>query len=196
MIDKKYQCILFLKFLYFHKKTYICPVQTINMMDSTQILIKIRKIVRSISLESKHIQKIYGISIPQLLCLHFLKESKNFQATHKSIATYLELNSSTVTGIINRLQKKGYVARLPKREDKRTTYISLTSQGEKMLHDSPELLHIRLTDKLDQLDPAEVKTISESLEIIINLLDIESLDASPVIAADDFKTSNDKSTDK
>lgn len=154
-------------------------------MDSTQILIRIRKIVRSINLESKQIQKEYGISIPQVLCLEFLHGAKDFQASQKAIATYLELNSSTVTGIINRLQKKGYVARLPKREDKRTTYISLTSEGEKMLKTSPELLHTKLSDRLEKLSAESISTISNSLDEIIKLLGIEGVDASPVLAPDD-----------
>lgn len=165
------------------------------MMDSTQILIRIRKIVRSINLESKQIQKNYGISIPQLLCLQFLHTSENFQATHKSITKYLELNSSTVTGIINRLQKKGLVARLPKQQDKRTTYISLTSVGEQTLKNSPQLLHTRLSDKLDNLSAESIETISNSLDKIINLLEIEDIDASPVLVADDFKNNGSKDTE-
>jgi|SRR6056297_3349173 len=157
-------------------------------MDSTQILIRIRKIVRSINLESKQIQKKYGISIPQLLCLQFLHESGNFQATHKAITRYLELNSSTVTGIINRLQKKGFVARLPKQQDKRTTYISLTSAGEQMLKNSPQLLHTRLSDKLDNISAESIEVISDSLDKIISLLEIQDMEASPVLVADDFKT--------
>ncbi len=164
-------------------------------MDSNQILIRVRKIVRSINLESKQIQKQYGVSIPQLLCLQFLHESTNFQATHKSITNYLELNSSTVTGIVNRLQKKGLVARLPKRDDRRITYISLTSIGEKLLKNSPELLHTRLADKLEGISTESIEKIRDSLDAIIYLLEIEGVDASPVLVADDFK-SNESADEK
>lgn len=88
-------------------------------MKYTDILIRLRQIIRSVNLESKRIEKEYGISIPQLLCFHFLNEKENFQASHKEIKDFLKLNASTVTGIINRLEKKGFVARVPKKGDKR-----------------------------------------------------------------------------
>lgn len=108
-------------------------------MDFTPVIIKIRRIVRSINLESKKVQKEYGVSIPQLLCLEYLKEAPNYQATQRMIRDHLRLNSSTMTGIINRLEKKGYVARLPKSGDKRVTNIALTSSGERILtHTRPD----------------------------------------------------------
>ena len=58
-------------------------------MDTTEVLIKIRKIVRSVDIESKKIQKEYGVSIPQVLCLNFLHESNNYQATQGEIRKFL-----------------------------------------------------------------------------------------------------------
>ncbi len=40
-----------------------------DRMDYKEILIQIRRIVRSINLESKKIQKDFSVSIPQILCL-------------------------------------------------------------------------------------------------------------------------------
>src|SRR6056297_3703570 len=102
-------------------------------MDTTEILIKVRKIVRSINLESKKIQKEYGVSIPQVLCLNYLQKAEGFQATQGEIRKFLNLNSSTVSGIIDRLERKGYVARLPRSGDKRVVNITLTSGGEEHL---------------------------------------------------------------
>ena len=41
-------------------------------MNFIDILIRLRKIVRSVNLESKRVEKEQGVSIPQLLCLQFL----------------------------------------------------------------------------------------------------------------------------
>ena len=68
-------------------------------MEVLEILIDIRKIVRSINLESKRVQKDFGISIPQLLCLGHIERAENKVATHKELMELLSLNSSTVTGI-------------------------------------------------------------------------------------------------
>ena len=154
-------------------------------MDYTNILIKIRRIVRSINLESKKIQKEHGVSIPQVLCLNYLNQQANFQSTHKNIRTYLNLNSSTVTGIIDRLEKKVLVARLPKKEDKRTTYIALTSLGAKLLEKIPALLHERLSVKLENLSEEKINELDNSLNVLIHYLDISDIEASPMITVED-----------
>lgn len=150
-------------------------------MDTTEILIKIRKIVRSVDIESKKIQKEYGVSIPQVLCLNFLHKSQNYQATQGEIKNFVNLNSSTVSGIINRLEKKGLIARLPKSKDKRVVNIALTSSGDKLLNTIPSLLHEQLSKKLRELDDDKLNKVEESLDTLVNLLEIEQVDASPLI---------------
>jgi len=152
-------------------------------MKYTEILIRLRQIIRSVNLESKRIEKEYSISIPQLLCLNFLNDKGSFQASHKEIKDFLRLNASTVTGIISRLEKKGFVARLPKKGDKRVGMISITAKGAQLIKDTPEPLHEQLSYKLKQLKPEELEKIIDSFDVIINFLDIEKVDAAPIVTA-------------
>lgn len=46
-------------------------------------MISIRKIVRAVNLESKIIEKDFGLSIPELLTLKFLKNDVEFKSTFK-----------------------------------------------------------------------------------------------------------------
>jgi len=153
-------------------------------MNSTDILINIRKIVRSINLESKKIQKDYGVSIPQVLSLNFLHQSENYQATQRELKLFLNLNSSTVTGIIQRLEKKGLIARLSKSGDKRLTHLVLTAKGEKLLIQIPPLLHDRLNHKLQNMNLPDLEEIEKVLEKLVDILQISAIDASPLIAID------------
>lgn len=150
-------------------------------MNTTDIIIKIRKIVRSIDIESKKIQMDYGVSIPQVLCLSFLRQSPNYQSTQAVIRTFLNLNSSTVSGILNRLEKKGLLARLPKLGDKRVVNIALTSAGDKLLSTIPSLLHEQLSEKLSKLNDKELIRVEESLNTLVDLLDISQVEAYPLI---------------
>ncbi len=154
-------------------------------MNNTDILIKIRKIVRSINLESKKIYKDYGVSIPQVLCLNYLKNSPDFRSTQKELSSFMNLNPSTVNGIVNRLESKGYIARLPKKDDKRKTYIILTSKSSSLLQKIPLLIHERLSENLKTLSPKDAETINDALDLLIDYLDIGSIDASPVITFED-----------
>jgi DNA-binding MarR family transcriptional regulator len=155
-------------------------------MDYKDILIKIRRIVRSINLESKKVQKDFGVSIPQILCLEYLKASSGYQATQRSIRDHLNLNSSTVTGIIGRLEKKGFLARLPKSGDKRVMHIALTSSGDALLKRTPDLLQQRLDEKLKGLSADELDRIGSALDLLIEMLEIEtsSVDEMPLISGD------------
>lgn len=154
-------------------------------MQYREIVTDIRKILRSINLESKRIQKEFGISIPQLLCLTYLGSVQAYQATHKQLTEYLNLNSSTVTGIINRLEKKGLIARLPKKGDKRTTYVALTSAGYKLLKNTPNLMHEKLARNLHKLSAAQIDQIKTSLGLLIDVLEIKDIDASPLLMVEE-----------
>ncbi|HZH71212.1 MAG TPA: MarR family transcriptional regulator [Mariniphaga sp.] len=151
-------------------------------MDSKDIILKIRKIVRSINLESKKIEKEYGVSIPQVLCLNYLHDSLNFQAGQGEIKKFLNLNASTVSGIIDRLELKGLVARLPKSGDKRVVTIALTTKGDKLLEKLPWLLQEKLAEKIEKLDVQKREQMKESIEMLVNLLDIEDLEAYPPVS--------------
>lgn len=150
-------------------------------MDTTEILIKVRKIVRSINLESKKIQKEYGVSIPQVLCLNYLHNATGFHATQGEIRKFLNLNSSTASGIIDRLEKKGLVARLPRSGDKRVVNITLTSGGEELLARIPSLLHEQLSEKLQHLETEKLMKLEDGLDMLVTLLNLQEVEASPVL---------------
>ncbi|MCF8346841.1 MAG: MarR family transcriptional regulator [Bacteroidales bacterium] len=153
-------------------------------MDATEILIKVRKIVRSINLESKRIQKEFGVSIPQVLCLNYLQNSPNFQSTQGAIRKFLNLNSSTASGILQRLERKGLVARLPKSGDKRVVKIALTSDGQELLSRIPSLLHEQLSDQLQLLEEDKIRILEQGLDTLVTMLNLQEVEASPMLTVE------------
>jgi DNA-binding MarR family transcriptional regulator len=151
-------------------------------MKHTDILIKLRKIIRSVNLEGKRIEKEYGLSIPQLLCLNFLNGRESYQSPQKEIKEFLSLNASTVTGIISRLEKKGLVARIPHQQDRRVTLITLTAKGAALLEKTPEPLHEQLSLRLKNLPAGQLDSLHQAFDLIIDFLDIEKMDAAPILA--------------
>ncbi|HSG68408.1 MAG TPA: MarR family transcriptional regulator [Bacteroidales bacterium] len=164
-------------------------------MEYTEILINIRKILRSLNLESKKIQKSYGVSIPQLMCLDYLGQKEDLRSTQIDIARYLNLNASTMSGIIDRLEGKGFVARLPNPDDKRTIFIALTSKGARLLEESPQLLHHQLSKRLKKLPNEKLVEINQALKILVESLDIEEIPASPIVTIEDPISNNTEDQD-
>jgi len=155
-------------------------------MTYLEILVKLRKIIRSINLESKKIEKQHGISIPQLLCLQYLSEQEDYKSTASSIKGYLKLNPSTVTGIINRLESKGMVARLPNPGDKRMAFITLTAKGADTLKASPTTLQEKLAGRLSKLSTEEIKELGRNINLLVQLMDAEGIDASPIVTTQEI----------
>jgi len=156
-----------------------------NSHKYSEIMISVRKIVRAINLESKRVEKNFGISIPQLLTLKYLKEKPDYKTTMRSLREFLSLNASTVTGIVSRLETKGFIARLPDPFDKRSTPIALTSKGDDLIKKTNLSLHEKISKNLEALNEEEYSAIVESFQTIINFLNIEGLDASPIITGGD-----------
>lgn len=160
-----------------------------NSHKYSEIMISVRKIVRAINLESKRVEKNFGISIPQLLTLKYLKENPDYKTTMRSLREFLSLNASTVTGIVSRLEAKGFVARLPNPADKRSTPIVLTSKGDELIKKTNVSLHEKISKNLEALNDEEYGAIADSFQTIINFLNIEDLDASPIITGGDVISS-------
>ncbi len=160
-------------------------------MKYIEILVKLRKIIRSINLESKKIEKELGVSIPQLLVLQYLSDQEDYKAFAKDIKEYINLNASTVSGIISRLETKGLIAKLPKPNDKRATYITLTAKGADLLHKSPTTLQEKLSQRLKKLTPKQIEELDRNIELLTSIMDVEDVDAAPLLT---IKEISDHST--
>lgn len=157
-------------------------------MTFIDILIRLRKIIRAVNIESKRIEKEQGVSIPQLLCLQFLAEQEDFKTNATKLKTFLNLNASTMSGILTRLKKKGLVAKLPKTLDKRITLISLTAKGMSLLQTAPITFQQKLSEKLQALPQDQLQTIIDGIDILTNIMEVDQIEASPIITDKEFLT--------
>ena len=151
-------------------------------MKHNEILSDLRRIIRAVNLEGKRVEKEYGVSIPQYLCLNHLHVAKGLTASMTELRSALQLNPSTTTGIVQRLEKAGYIARLPKSEDRRKNMIILTDKGANIIRRHPSILHEELLSKLDRMGDEAYGELKQSFLHIIDFLDIQSMDAAPIVA--------------
>ncbi len=144
-----------------------------------RVLTALRRIIRAIDLNSRHLVQEYQITIPQLVCLLALESqgSLNVQVLAKTV----HLNPSTVVGILDRLEQKGHVQRHRNNGDRRKVSVSITPQGEKLVQDAPPLLQQVLGNALHQLPELEQVAIAMSLERIVDMIEVKEVDAAPVL---------------
>lgn len=74
------------------------------------------------------------ITVPQLTALQILKENEPLAVTE--LAEKLYLNQSTVSSLVERLERDGWVHK-EKGADRRRTILSLTAKGKKLTQNVP-----------------------------------------------------------
>jgi DNA-binding MarR family transcriptional regulator len=67
----------------------------------------------------------------------------------------LIISRATVTGLLDSLEKRGYVRRLPHSTDRRSLLIELTGAGRQVAQDFRLLVHQHQRDWFSALDPFE-----------------------------------------
>jgi len=144
-------------------------------MEYFDILIKLRKILRTVNLESKRIEKSHGVSIPQLLVLQFLRENENYCSTASQIKKHINLNASTVSGILSRLNAKGLIVKTLDSQDKRSSQIVLTAKGLEFVSTAPVTMQERLAVKLNNMQDSEISELNRNIDLLITLMDLDSV---------------------
>ncbi len=158
-----------------------------------KILLSVRRIMRAIDMHSSYLARQYGLTSPQLICLKRLAEE--VETSPGTLAKAVHLSHATVTGIISRLEKKGLVERTRSLEDGRSYLISLTDSGLSMIQSSPSMLQEQFMHELSKLADWEKTMILSSLQRITSILDVESIEAAPVLTTGPIEAPAEKITE-
>jgi len=109
-----------------------------------------------------------GMSAPQGMVLGLLSKNKKMKITE--LSHELCLSNSTVSGIIDRLEKQGMVMRERSEKDKRVVYVNISSEFK----DMHKIFHNQLVKNIENImskgSMEDLHKISEGLEILKKLL--------------------------
>jgi len=154
-----------------------------------QIVAAIRRIMRAVDLHSRWLFEECGLTGPQLTAL---REAARLGKTPIGVlARAVHLSQPTVTGILDRLEKRKLVARSRDGQDRRTVNVSVTATGHKLLARAPSLLQDRFGRELARLRDWEQSMTLASLQRIAEMMEAESLEASPVLVSGPVDASGD-----
>ena len=99
---------------------------------------------------------LHELSVTQLRLLGILRDRT---PTMAEIAVFLRLDRSSVSGLIDRAEKRGIVARRTSSRDARVTTVELTTEGRDLANNVGPTLYAQIEKLLGQLTPAERTTI-------------------------------------
>lgn len=144
-----------------------------------QVLRSLRRVIRATDLHSKHLAKISGLTAPQILLLQAIRKLEG--AAIGQLANEVSLSQATVTSILDRLEKKGYIERERSTVDKRKVHVQLTECGFEILRGAPMPLQEQFARQFNDLQEWEQTMIIAALQRVASMMDAEHIDASPVL---------------
>ena len=87
------------------------------------------------------------------------------------LAKGLMLSSAGATSRIDRLERRGFVRRLPDPDDRRGVIIELTDEGREVVDEAVAAIAISDRQLMDRLDPQEVEQLEGLLRKLLALLE-------------------------
>ncbi len=145
-----------------------------------EVLIALRRVIRATDLHSKHLSKTTGLTAPQILLLQAIRKGEG-GTTIGDLASEVSLSQATVTNILDRLERRGYVYRERSQKDRRKVHACLTEAGVQVLKDAPMPLQDQFARQFSNLHEWEQTMIIASLQRIAHMMDAQDIDASPVL---------------
>ena len=149
-----------------------------------RLLCALRRIIRSVDIYSRKLNSQLGLTTPQLLCLYTLSGSGKM--TLSELTKSINLSGSTVNGIVDRLETKKYLIRQRSSEDRRKVYLHMTDIGRNLVKKAPSLLQDKLSSEFGKLPEAEQVTITQALEKVVEMMELEKVEASPNLISGDI----------
>ena len=144
-----------------------------------EVLIALRRVIRATDLHSKYLAKTTGLTAPQILLMQTLRDKG--EITIGELAGDISLSQATVTTILDRLEKRGYVYRARSQSDKRKVHAHLTDEGFEVLKSAPMPLQDQFTRQFGDLQEWEQSMILSSLQRVAQMMDAQHIDASPFL---------------
>ncbi|HXX33541.1 MAG TPA: MarR family transcriptional regulator [Thermodesulfobacteriota bacterium] len=139
----------------------------------SEIMQSLRRIFKSIQDYSQEVSNKFGITGPQLWVLKIISGNENLSLGELSKRMYL--HPSSITGLVDRLEKKGYMLRDRGQEDRRVIKVQLTSEGKKLVRKAPNPIQGKMIYGLRKLRKGKLNLLYHSIQELVEIMEAQSL---------------------
>ncbi len=126
---------------------------------------------RSFALNLSKELALSNVSFSQYCLLSFFREHE--QLMMSEIAQRMGHSTAATTGIVDRLEKLGYVRRVKGREDRRKIFVQITTTGQALMGEVRADMVANLLKMMAVLEPAERKSWLQIYEKIFTYCQIK-----------------------
>ncbi|WP_019634437.1 MarR family winged helix-turn-helix transcriptional regulator [Actinomadura atramentaria] len=99
----------------------------------------------------------HDLSLPQVRLLGILRDR---DAEMRQLARHLDLDKSSVTGLVTRAERRDLVRRVPSPRDGRAVLVTLTGHGRRLARTAERDVRARVRALTAVLDPADRATLT------------------------------------
>lgn len=140
-----------------------------EMQGGNKVAYLIREIHAKLNHNVKEQFKDSGLTVPQINVLQLI--GKHGQLKVSDISEKMSLVNSTVSGIVDRLEKQQIVKRVRSQKDKRMVYIELEDKGKELISEFRGIINNYFDYVFSSATEEEMKKMIEGLETINKVLD-------------------------
>ncbi|HYA92751.1 MAG TPA: MarR family transcriptional regulator [Thermodesulfobacteriota bacterium] len=149
------------------------PKQFNRNVAISEIMQSLRRIFKAVQDYSHEVSEKFGITGPQLWALKTIFQNESLSLSDLSERMYL--HPSTITGVIDRLEKKGYVIRNRDKVDRRVIYVQLTAEGKRLAKRAPSPAQGKMIYGLKNLKKGELNLIYDSVQKLVKIMEAQNL---------------------
>ena len=153
--------------------------QDLTRSITDNVLIAIRKITQSIDLNSRSLVKRVGLTGPQLVILQEVGNSG--EVSVGEVARAISLSQGTVTDIVERMEKRGLVARRRSDYDRRRVLVHATECGKQLMEKAAPLMQEAFVGQFNCLQDWEQAMILSSLQRLVSIMGAKAIKAEPIL---------------
>ena len=132
----------------------------VELTPTDRIISDFRATMQQLKCAMSERSRLLGISMAQLNILYSLHRSGEMPMSR--LADVLNVSLSSATGLIDRLEERGYIERTRVPEDRRIVKVSLTTAGVRLIDEQDALVDDLLRSVLGRLRPSQLPAIAQA----------------------------------
>ncbi|TXS41369.1 MarR family transcriptional regulator [Streptomyces sp. uw30] len=128
------------------------PAQALSAMDH---------LIATSMVGQQEIAAQVGLNVTDLTCFGYVLEAGENLLTAGDLAARVNVTTGAVTGILNRLERAGFVTRRPDPTDRRRVRVAARPDAEARIREIYEPYYARLMDLFADYSPEEIAVLTD-----------------------------------
>lgn len=147
----------------------VVPTRAVGQDPATNIIADFQATMTQLKCASSEKLVRLGVSMAQMHIMFTLRRSG--EMTMSRLADVLNVSLSNATGLIDRLEERGYIERDSVATDRRIVLVRVTTAGELMLEEVDALSDALLRSVLDRLPASQLKGVAHAISALREAVD-------------------------